>query len=146
MAKRGRKPRPRLPIADPLAGAPDRPGWLDTVASEAWDALLALLLERRVVSRADGLALELLCVTYSSWRSAAEALAKDGPAVETGSGGFKPSPELQAVDRHGKQLVALLREFGLTPASRHGVPPIVDVARDDLNTFLANRPSVKFPS
>jgi P27 family predicted phage terminase small subunit len=90
--------------------------------------------------------LALLCSTYSLWRAAAEALSQNGPATETGSGTFKPSPELQALDRHAKQLAVMLREFGLTPSSRQGVTPIVDAMRDDLNTFLAGRPSVKFPS
>jgi P27 family predicted phage terminase small subunit len=124
-------------MADPLVGSPEKPDWLDAVASEAWDTLEGLLTERRVLSRADGAALELLCSTYSGWRSAAAALAKDGPAVETSIGGFKPSPELQAVDRLGRLLLSLLREFGLTPSSRAGVGPIVDLARDDLGVFLA---------
>ena len=136
MAKRGPKPRQKLPMADPLTGAPEKPEWLDAEASAEWDRLIAILTERRVISKADGMALALLCSTYSAWRSAAEALAKEGPAVETGSGGFKPSPELQAADRHRKQPLSWLREFGLTPASRHTVPPIVDVAKDSLEAFL----------
>jgi P27 family predicted phage terminase small subunit len=128
-----------MPMADPLTG-PDKPGWLDPVAAEAWDAMLALLLERRVLSRADGTAMALLCTTYAEWRRAAEGLVRDGPSVATSTGGFKPSPELQAVDRIGKQLLALLREFGMTPSSRHGVAPIVDVSRDPLAEFLDGRP------
>jgi P27 family predicted phage terminase small subunit len=123
-------------MADPLVGSPEKPDWLDADASEAWDTLEGLLTERWVLSRADGPALEVLCATYSSWRAAA-GLAKDGPSVETQIGGFKPSPELQAVDRLGRLLLSLLREFGLTPSSRHGVPAIVDLARDDLGVFLA---------
>jgi P27 family predicted phage terminase small subunit len=85
--------------------------------------------------------LELLCSTYSCWRAAAEELARSGPAVATQLGGFKPSPEMQAADRLGRLLLALLREFGLTPSSRHGVAPIVDLARDSLGQFLAGRVS-----
>ena len=140
MAKRGPKPGPKAAMADPLTGPPAKPDWLDPEASAEWDRLIAILAERRVISRADGTALALLCSTYSAWRSAAAALAKDGPAVETSTGGFKPSSELQAVDRHGKQLVALLREFGLTPASRQGVAPIVDVTSDPLDQFLSTHP------
>src|SRR5262245_7638109 len=140
MAKRGPKPRRKMAMADPLTGVPNKPDWLDPIASEEWDRLISLLTERRVIGRADGMALELLCLTYASWRAVVSAMAESGPATETGSGGFKPSPESIAADRLGKQLLAWLREFGLTPASRHGVAPIVDVATDPLAEFLDRRP------
>jgi P27 family predicted phage terminase small subunit len=109
------------------------------VASEEWDRLISILTERRIISRADGMALELLCLTYASWRTVMAAMAESGPATETGSGGFKLSPESIAADRLGKQLLGWLREFGLTPASRHAVVPIVDINWDPLGEFLSGR-------
>jgi phage terminase small subunit len=47
-------------MADPLAGAPEKPDWLDPVASELWDRLISILADRRVLSRTDGPAMELL--------------------------------------------------------------------------------------
>lgn len=142
MAKRGRKQRPRSASADPLAGSPEKPPWLDPEASRAWDELEALLAERRVLSRCDGPALAVLCSTWSGWRKAAEALARDGAATRTIAGGTKPSAELQAVDRLGKQLLGLLREFGLSPASRHMATPIVSIDRDPLDELLEGRRAV----
>jgi P27 family predicted phage terminase small subunit len=133
-------------MADPLTGAPDKPDWLDPIAAEEWDRLISLLTERRVISRADGMALELLCLTYALWRAVVSAMAESGPTTETGSGTFKASPESIAADRLGRQLLAWLREFGLTPASRHSVTPIVDVVADPLGEFLSRRddPVAKF--
>ena len=142
MAKRGPKVQPRHPQADPLCGAPVKPDWLDAIASETWDELVPILTERRVLSRADGTALALLCSEFASWRAAAAALKESGPATETASGSFKPSPELVAVDRHGAALLRWLREFGLTPASRSSVAPIVGVTRDALSDFLARNPAL----
>ena len=102
MAKRGPKPRRKLPMADPLTGIPDKPDWLDPIASEEWDRLVAILTERRVLSRADGMALALLCSTYGSWRTAVSELAKAGPTTETATGAPKQSPEALAANQHGE--------------------------------------------
>jgi P27 family predicted phage terminase small subunit len=129
-------------MADPLVGCPERPDWLaaDALASGAWDCLTGLLLERRVLSRADGPALELLVTTYVLWRRVAATLTADGVAVETATGSFKPSPELAACDRLGRLLLSLLGEFGLTPRSRPGVVPIVSIGADPLDEFLSADP------
>jgi P27 family predicted phage terminase small subunit len=125
-------------MTDPFTGVPTKPGWLSPVASEVWDFLVTILSERHVLSRADGMALELLCSTYALRRAATAAMAESGPATETASGGFKPSPEFVAADRLGKQLLGYLREFGLTPSSRRSATPIVDISRDPLDGFLSN--------
>ena len=139
MGKRGPKPSPRSPMADPLVGVPDKPDWLDGVAGEMWDELVPLLAERCVLSRADGLSLAMLCAEYSGYRAASQALAVSGPAIETENGSFKPSPELVAADRHGAALLRWIREFGLTPLSRGAVAPIVGTLRDDFDDFLDSR-------
>ena len=127
----------------PLDGAsPENPDWLDAAASEEWDRLVPILVGRRVLSRADGAALAILCTELSSWQTAVAGLKESGPATETASGSFKPSPELLAADRHGAALLKWLREFGLTPASRSGVSPIIDIARDPLGEFLATNPGL----
>jgi P27 family predicted phage terminase small subunit len=100
------------------------------MASADWDRLAAILMERHVLSRADGPILELLVMTYAGWRRAVTALGEDGVATQTGSGSFKVSPELNACDKLGKLLLTLLKECGLTLASRTAVRPIVDIARD----------------
>jgi P27 family predicted phage terminase small subunit len=88
------------------------------------------MLERHVLSRADGPLMESLVSTYATWRRAVTALGKDGVATSTGVGSFKLSPELNAFEKLGKLLLTLLRESGLTPASRRTVAPIVDLARE----------------
>jgi P27 family predicted phage terminase small subunit len=139
MAKRGPKPRKKLPIADPLSGAPEKPDWLNAEASAEWDRFVGLLMERHTISRADGMALALLCTTYASWRVAVAAETEAGATTQTAAGGYKQSPESLAANQAGKMLVTWLREFGLTPASRHAVAPIVGIA-DDLDEFLLGRP------
>src|SRR4051794_35080329 len=127
MAKRGPKPRRKPPLADPLAGRPEKPDWLNPAASDDWDRLVECLMERRTLSRADGMALAVLCTTYAAWRSAGAELAKVGAATETATGAPKQSPEVLAANQLGKMLVTWFREFGLPPASRHAVAPIVEI-------------------
>jgi P27 family predicted phage terminase small subunit len=139
MGKRGPKPRAKLPIADPLSGSPDRPDWLGAEATAEWDRIVELMTERRTLSRADGMALALLCDTYARWRVAVAAETEAGSATETASGGFKQSPESLAANQLGKLLLTWLREFGLTPASRHAVAPVVGIGHDDMDEFLQSR-------
>ena len=131
-------------MADPLAGCPEKPQWLTGEAEAEWGRLVPLLLERRILSRLDGPALSLLVMCWAEWRRAVGLLEESGPSVKTSAGGTKPSPALQGVDGACRRLLMLLKEFGLTPASRSGVTPIVGVADEvrTLDEFLGARPAV----
>jgi phage terminase small subunit len=73
-------------------------------------------------------------------RAVAAAMAASGPTTETASGTFKASPEFLVGDRVGRELLELLREFGLTPASRSAVAPIVTTVADQWAEFLGDHP------
>ncbi len=57
-------------------GAPPKPDNLPKGASEKWDALVPLLLERRTLSPEDGEILEAFCRTYDQWVTLAADAAK----------------------------------------------------------------------
>jgi P27 family predicted phage terminase small subunit len=135
MGRRGPKPRPKHPKSDPLAGPPDKPTWLDETAAEKWDELVEMLDERHVITQADRTALALLCQTYAQWRAAADELRKTSVAAETEAGMPKQSPETLAVNQLAGRLLVWLREFGLTPASRDRVEPVVSVASDEADPW-----------
>jgi P27 family predicted phage terminase small subunit len=78
-----------------------------------------VLNERSTLTRADGVALEMLAFHITRWRDAAAKLDAAGDVTESGAvPGFKVSPEAQVLAQRTKDLVAILREFGLTPRSR----------------------------
>jgi P27 family predicted phage terminase small subunit len=150
MARRGPKPRnPGLKLLhgakvtpsrqDPTAGIPGCPDWLDEAAAGLWAELCGVLDERKTICRADGPALAVLCASYGQWRRAVAELEASGFISETAVGNPKPSPLVAAVNQCSASLLAWLREFGLTPASRGRVEPIAGlVMKDPLEEFLSH--------
>jgi P27 family predicted phage terminase small subunit len=131
VGRRGPKPRRTYPRANERVGAPDKPDWLSEAAVEKWDELIKHLEERRVITRADGTALAILCETYSLWRGAVVELNQTSVAAETEAGMPKQSPEALAVNQLTGRLLSWLREFGLTPVSRDRVEPIAGTWKRD---------------
>ena len=110
MAKPGPKPKPtviraldgdhhksRYNLSEPqyAAFASDPPAWLlaDPIAIECWWWAAPRLASVGVITDADTVALEVLCVAYSTWR--------ERPSTNT-----------------TRTLLTMLAEFGLTPSSR----------------------------
>ena len=77
--------------------APDKPPGLEPEAERLWDAVVPELERLRLLSRLDGVTLEILCRTYALWRQ------------HDGSTGY---PALTTV------LAKLARDVGLAPAAR----------------------------
>ena len=102
-------------------GPPPKPDWLGPVASEAWDDLVELLVEMRVVTVADRLALEMLATVYEEWRVAAGTVEDEGTTqlVETQFGErIQSHPAVAQRSDAFRRLHAMAQEFGLTPAAR----------------------------
>lgn len=132
MGKRGpkRKPTAMLErignpnVARQRAGEPDRipelppKPELSKVAAEAWERYEPMLSATGVLSKTDGLALEVLVETYAEWHRAKEAVKDEGPYYLTPTGQRKPHPAVRQRAEARRDLCRMLREFGLTPASR----------------------------
>ncbi len=94
--------------------APDKPADLEPEAERLWDAICPELERMRLLSRLDGVTLEMLCRTYALWRQ------------HDGSTGY---PALTTV------LAKLARDCGLAPAARQRMAaPEVD--RDELERSI----------
>jgi P27 family predicted phage terminase small subunit len=105
----------------PLEGAPEKPPYLDAIASQKWDEVIELLSEMRVLSRSDGGLIEAYAVTYAGYRKALENVAKIGQViVEKTDNGIeaKRSPWSAELHKYMDRMTKLLAEMGLTPSAR----------------------------
>ena len=111
-------------------GVPGPPGFLDPVALSFWDDVIELARTAGTLTEADQLAAAMLCVALAEFKDAdiiartegtvvkATRTKKDGTIVE---GGAYQHPAVGVRTNAWKKVVAMLREFGLTPSARSGM-------------------------
>jgi P27 family predicted phage terminase small subunit len=106
----------------PEAGAPPPPPWLDETGRGYWAALAPELEAMRVLTRADGPALALVCVALVEHERAAATVAKEGAVYKTvteaGAVMHRPRPEVGVAQDAWRRAMKGLCEFGMSPASR----------------------------
>ena len=134
MAGRGFPPAPtalkilrgnpgRRPLNDkepkPEVGAPDRPEILDPEARKEWARLTPELVRLGMVTPIDRMALTVLCMAWSEYCESRQP----GAGKKFRSAAFT-------------QLVRILVEFGLTPASRSRIKVDAPPPKSDLERFL----------
>lgn len=111
-------------------GAPCRPEGLSDAADLAWDALAPLLVERRILTAADGWALQVLCETYAEWQELSHDVRAEGRVYElkTESGAImrRPNPKCAMLSDCQRRLNAAFTGFGIEPSSRTKVAPLSD--------------------
>lgn len=117
----------------PLAGEPTMPKHLDAIARREWRRLVPILMTMRVLTEADGLALANLCTTYSQLVQAQRLMLKAATEeresallMRTATGYIQQSPVLGIINGQMAALTVMLREFGLTPASRSRITTVGD--------------------
>lgn len=89
------------------------------VARREWDRIVPLLEELGILSRVDGTALAIYCVTYARWvRACDEINGEPGMTETTGSGAEKVGPFVQIAASAERDMARMLVEFGCTPSSR----------------------------
>lgn len=140
MGKRGPKPQPSalrqargnpakrtIPKDEPQPEGklPRCPVRLQGPAREAWQKFAAHLAAANVATVLDALALEMLCESYAIYVDALAKVHAHGAVwLEKGDSKipkFAYSPHWAVMNREWKNVVALLKEFGMTPSSRTGV-------------------------
>ena len=107
-------------------GIPDMPDYISGNAKACWDELAPMLVNIKVLSTQDKLALSLLCETYGNWRRSQDMLEKYGDVfpIKDDKDNIKylqQTPYVAMVRNFGKQLKDMLVEFGLTPSARSRV-------------------------
>ena len=127
---------------EPEPGPPEKPSWLDSYASGAWDELVPLLERMRVLTEADGKALTLLCTTWSRWRQCEEFVAEHGEVYpikdkEGKTKELRRFPQAVAADTLGRAVNRYLGEFGLSPATRTRIQTVQETPSYDPNEYGA---------
>lgn len=105
---------------------PRPPRHLTKEARKCWDALSRRLHECGLLTSIDGMGLELLCENYATWRDAKDLVDVEGYFCRSDAGNLYQHPAVGAMNTAQKNLVALMKEFGLTPSSRGTIKLAVD--------------------
>lgn len=123
----GRKPKPST-IAEKQKERrgnktiPHPPEYLSDEAKECWKRLIKVLKGAGLIERADADALAMYCKAYERWLEAEENIKKFGMVTESRNGFPIVSPFVSVADKSMAQMMRLLTEFGMTPASRSRIP------------------------
>jgi P27 family predicted phage terminase small subunit len=135
--RRSSRLNPREPR--PQAGAPPKPR-LGAAASAEWDRLAALAASMKVLTVADGPALEAVAIAYEDHSAARAVLRKEGRfyTTETASGSKmrRTHPAVMVAAEAWRRYICGLALFGLSPAMRTKVQTAPQVERDDVDLWL----------
>ena len=110
-------------------GEPKMPDFLSKEAKKEWRRMVPMLLQGRVLSESEGVALGSLCQDIATLSIAQRDVQKRGLIVRVGAsrdgdgrvtneGELRVHPLVAVIDRLSPRVLVGLREFGLTPASR----------------------------
>lgn len=135
--RRSSRLNPREPR--PQAGAPPKPR-LGKVAAAEWDRLSALAAIMKVLTVADGPALEAVCLAHEDHNAARAELKRVGRfyTTETASGSKmrRTHPAVAVAAEAWRRYVGGLALFGLSPAMRTRVQTAPVVEQDDVELWL----------
>ena len=124
-------------------GVPACPKHVRGLAQEAWYRLGGQLATLRVLTDADGTALELCCLAYQEYRAALAVLQRRGTtyATRTANGMIiRRRPEAAAASDAWRRVKGMLIELGLTPSARTKVTTTDLPTGDAVDEFLFGRP------
>jgi P27 family predicted phage terminase small subunit len=102
---------------------PEAPAHLDALARETWDKYVRILNARGFLTDPDLPGFTLLCRTWSEYTAASKHVATHGSDYTDASGQVCETPQSRKLEAAADMLLPLLREFGMTPASRALVEP-----------------------
>lgn len=129
-----------LPKHEPKPEAlTDQPPGLSKLAAEHWDQVAKELAAANVLTRMDASALRLYCEAFARWRDANRAIDEEGMIISAPSGYPVQNPHLSISNKAHDQMVKLLCEFGMTPASRTKVQTVQEEKHDPLADFMARK-------
>lgn len=98
--------------------APAPPVWMSKAGKKQWRRIARPLLDCGLLTEIDLLALAMLCETYATYQDARLAIVQEGLLVAGGTGASKKNPAATVMETARKDLLTMMREFGMTPAAR----------------------------
>lgn len=120
----------------PASAIPSCPNWLGREAKREWKRITPYLHRLGLLSQIDRAALAAYCQAFDRWYKAERRLTqfKGSFTFTTESGYVGIRPEVSIAQKAIAQMVALCREFGMTPSARGRIeiPEGVDPTLDDL--------------
>lgn len=109
----------------PEVALPLAPDWLSEKARAYWDMIGDVLLNMKLVTVGDGPALMMLCDVLAEWAEARAYVLENGSTYttesESGSIMHRAFPQVAIASDAWRRAMAMLTQFGLTPASRSKV-------------------------
>lgn len=122
----------------PEVGLPDMPSWLtdDPVASALYEQVGTYIAEMKIGTRADGLGVAMLADQLTMYIELRQQVRTEGAVIdlEGSNGQMKkvPHPALTPLNTAFTNIHKMLREYGLTAASRSNVDAQPE---KEINTF-----------
>ena len=126
----------------PTKGLPDRPSWVDAdpITAELFDAASRYINEMQIATNVDGIAIGLLADQLGLYIELRSAIRTEGTIIEVeGSQGQMrrmANPAIPALNQTLGNVHKLLREYGLTAASRGNVSVTEEKEVNSFNSFL----------
>lgn len=124
------KPKPAIP---PL------PRGFHKEARKIYNELVPVLAEAGLVTEADAIALQDMCLAIARLREAEAAIDTHGMLVPDGKGGLKRNPASVTAKEYRSALLQWARRFGLDPYSRDGLDVQPTGPADPLQAILERR-------
>ena len=130
LGKQGRKPKATT-IAEMQRDSysdtvmlclPEAPTHLTDREKEEWTRAGEQLLHVGLIGELDTTVLAAYCVAYGRWVESQELIKKHGVLVKSPSGFPMQSPYLAISNKSMEQMIKLMGELGMTPASRTRIP------------------------
>lgn len=114
------------------------PPGLNAAEKKHWKGIAADLEEAGILTLLDTQALRLYCRAYTGWLDANQKIDQYGPVIKN-THGPALSPYFRLSDKYFNQLLAILREFGMTPSSRSRIRAETDKPEDDFDAWQKKR-------
>ena len=135
----GKRPFPKNE-PKPNETPPLCPESLSKAAKEEWKRLIKTLGRVGLTTKCDRSALILYCEAWAIWSDAVANIQAHGSVISD-NGIPKLSPYIRVADIHFKQMLPMIKEFGMTPASRTRIQVNEPKNKepDDLEKFLSKR-------
>jgi P27 family predicted phage terminase small subunit len=118
--------------------APKAPSHLSELAVVEWKRVCGILSKVRVITEADLQALAIYCASYAQYVEATEKLREEGMTYIDNHGFPKINPYFNIARQILPEIIKLMMQFGLTPASRPKI--IAESPKNEENEFLKLTP------
>lgn len=140
----GGRTRPHHSPSEPKPDVriPDQPTWLsqDQLANTIYEEITAYVVRMNVGTEVDGPALGLLSQQLALYIEVRERVSREGAIIETeGSNGqikMQAHPGVAIMNNTVNTIHKLLREYGLTAASRSSLVTDLEKPVNDLDDFM----------